>query len=147
MSQIARIRSIIGTFGENGLITIGKIALRTGFPKPSVRRVLSYLNSRGEIERIERGLYSPRIGGQVDVWYQKFIGTQKYRGNPRQFYAITFEKNDIDREEELLDALDDYLGRRGYIDGAGNTGYASDKIKRPDISFNAIYPKIETGEL
>jgi alkylated DNA nucleotide flippase Atl1 len=160
VTQIDRIRTLIQNISTGNPITTKDISKITGFPEPSIRRVLSGLVAKGEITRVRRGFFTSsrkesesenirfRMGEREDLddWHRKFIGTQKYKGNPRQFFALTYERNDIDRETELLDELDGFLNAE-YVQSAGNTGYADDIIDESQTQDEFIFPSIQVGYL
>ena len=153
MTQIERIREIIRKFDVAELFTGKEIENETGFPKSSIRRTLGSLVKTEEINRVEPGLFVRKdisqFGVQIDEsedFRRKFIGTQKYKDNPRQFFAVTYEKNDIDRESELLIALGKLLNEN-YVQSAGDTGYSIDSVEPRDVLGEAIFPNIQVGKL
>ena len=157
MTQKNDILEFLRSFPASTLITNAEIREQFGFPSASVRRITGSLVRDGRISRVEAGLFKiepddepdtdkPPKGAIIDEFRRKFIGTQKYRGNPRQFFAITYENNDVDREVELIDALDRFLNKN-YVDATGNTGYADDIVSPFEVERNFIYPSIQVGEL
>lgn len=140
MTQIDTIRRIIQGIGSGELFSISDIRSDTKFPRASIRRVLSRLSRQGEITRVKRGLF------KAEQFRRKFIGTTKYKGNPRQFFALTYEANDEDREIELLEALNQFLNEE-YVDAAGNTGYADDFVDATEVDEGFIFPNIQVGDL
>lgn len=158
MTQIERIRDIIRKFEDSTLFNIAEIRERTNIPQASVRRILGGLANNGEISRVEPGLFkvpqredTTRFGGQVDEdefqeIHRKFIGTQKYGKDTRQFFALTFEENEIDREGDLLDALRDFLNTN-YLDAAGDTGYSDQIVPQADVQEQFRFPSIQVDEL
>jgi len=141
--QIDRLRDVISGFVSGELFSTRDIEDETGFPRPSIRRLTGNLVKTGEIERVEPGLF--KRGDIEDGWHRKFIGTQKYGGSNRQFFALTFEQNDTDREAELLGALDDFLNNTGFVESAGDTGYSDQIVEAPDTNY--IYDSIQVGQL
>jgi len=152
MTQIEQIRDIIvNTLKVGDLISTSEIARSTGIPRPSVRRVLSQLVSDGEIRRVEPGLFSrvdsTRLGGQVDGTYRrKFVSGLFYcGGKKRQFFATTFEIDNISREEELIRFLENGIASN-CSELRENHGY-SDEPGFEDRESFPRYPNIEGGEL
>lgn len=75
---------------------------------------------------------------------RKFISGLFYcGGNKRQFYALTFEQNDTDREDELLQVLEATF--TNCSDMREDHGYSTDRVDKSEVS--AIFPDVETGEL
>lgn len=140
MTQIDRIRSFIQSVGSSNIFTINDIQTDTKFPRASIRRILSGLSQKDEISRLEPGIFTP------NQFRRKFIGTQKYKGNSRQFFALTYESNDIDRESELLQTLDGFLNDE-YVKSASNTGYSDDIIESNEVQTEFIFPNVQVGEL
>ena len=106
VTQTDRVRSFLQNIGSGNLFSTSDVFEDTGIPKPTIRRILAGLVRSTEITRREPGIFrinildkSQEVEQKIDVWHRKFIGTQKYKGNPRQFFAVTYEKNDFDREE------------------------------------------------
>ena len=154
MSQIDKIRKYIDSIGEGTLFDITEIQEELNFPRPSIRRILGGLVNSGEISRVESGLFrvperddTSRFGGQIDGnLVRKYVSGLFYCSNKkRQFFAATFERNDIDRESELLDRLDEEFSDR-CSDIRDNYGYSQDEFFESETNL-AIYPEIEVGEL
>jgi len=153
VTQIERIRGIIDTLEEREIFNIQEIRERTNLPLPSIRRVLGTISKSGEISRIEPGLFrinrddSSRFGGQVDDFHRKFVSGLFYCGSDvkRQFFAITFEANNIDREEELIRFLEDGIAS-DCSKLRENHGYSS-QSGFEDRESVPRYPEIEGGEL
>ncbi len=75
----------------------------------------------------------------VDDWRRKIVKTGASRkGHRKQIFAFTFERNEIDRFEELRDELEEWgditLNELGY----------DDYLQEPGIE-NPIYPDIAVG--
>ena len=73
--------------------------------------------------------------------YRKYISMIAYDNPKRQFYALTYEDNDEDREEELVQALIEFFNSEGFV-FASDYGYSQD-----EASGNPIYPEIEVNYL
>lgn len=75
---------------------------------------------------------------------RKFVSGLFYcGGKKRQFFAVTYEEDDADRELELLQFLEETY--RNCSDMRSNHGYSED-FESPDNESH-IWPNIETGEL
>jgi len=143
VTQIEDIQNFIDGRGRNELFTITDVDEMFGFPRPSIRRVLSHLANEGRITRVERGLF--KVGGKVDV-RRKFVSGLFYcGGKKRQFFAQTLERNNIDREEDLIKAIETTFGN--CSDMRKNHGYTDDIVTESEVSGGSFYPEIETGEL
>lgn len=142
MTQTDEIRKIIRQIERGTLFDTAEIRERTNFPNSSIRRVLGNLARNEEISRVERGLY--RTGR--DETRRKFVSGLFYcGGKKRQFFAETFEKNTIDREEELISAIESAFGN--CSDMRLNHGYTDDIFTEGQVPDSVIYPTIEVGEL
>jgi len=146
VTQIDTIRKILRGFETGELITTREIISSTGFKEPSVRRLTGNLVETGEISRIEPGLFRKEEGdGELnEIFHRKFIGTAKYQNKPRQWFAVTYEANDIDRETELLRGLKQHLNEH-FVDATGDTGYSDQVTETFDPNY--VYPSIQVGEL
>lgn len=74
-------------------------------------------------------------------WTRKYISMIAYDNPNRQFYALTFEDNDVDREQELVQALVEFFGSEGFV-FSSDYGYSSDSGKG-----SPIFPDIEVSYL
>tara|TARA_R110002012_G_scaffold93283_1_gene226212 strand:- start:290 stop:904 length:615 start_codon:yes stop_codon:yes gene_type:complete len=78
-----------------------------------------------------------------DVWYKKILKTGETK-NPKwktstDIEAVTFEKNDINRFQDMLDTIVDNIMEISYIDKAG---YDQERIGADFIDEEAQYPNI-----
>ena len=78
-----------------------------------------------------------------DIWYKKILKTGETK-NPKwktstDIEAVTFEKNDINRFQEMLDTIVDSIMEISYIDKAG---YDQERIGADFIDEQAQYPNI-----
>lgn len=150
MTQIDTIRALFQNFSASDILTITDIQIATKFPRASIRRVLSSLSTNEEITRLQQGVFTTSTEGvsvlDEEEFHRKFIGTGKSGSSSRQFFAVTFEANDIDRENELVERLIEFVNEN-FLDIAGTTGYADDTIDTRDIDLNFTYPSIQVGVL
>lgn len=152
VTQIDIIRRIIDDLEEDELFDISEIRQRTNIPNPSIRRTLGELAKSGEISRIEPGLFkvertSKEVGEELDgTFRRKFVSGLFYcNGKKRQFFAITFEDDDISREEELIRFLENEIAS-DCSELRENHGY-SDQSGFEDTESIPRYPEIDGGEL
>jgi hypothetical protein len=101
-----------------------------------------------DIVRADRSLGRLQIGDSditdSDLFIRKFVAGLVYcGGKKRQVFAITFEEDDTDREEELLDAIEQDLSRE-CSPIRENRGYSEEPGQSPG-SGSAIWPEIEVG--
>lgn len=140
MTQKDEIRKIIEEIEEGSLFDIAEIQERTDFLRPSIRRILGNLEHAGEISRVEQGLY--RVGRAR----RKFVSGLFYcGGRKRQYFAQTYEFNNIDRERELIDEIESTFGN--CSDMRENHGYSDDIISEGQVPRSQIFPFMEVGEL
>lgn len=83
------------------------------------------------------------IDDDFDVWYKKILKTGETK-NPKwktstDIEAVTFEKNDINRFQDMLDTIVDNIMEISYIDKAG---YDQERIGADFIDEEAQYPNI-----
>jgi len=77
---------------------------------------------------------------------RKFVSGLFYCGGiKRQFFAQTFEQNDVDRSDALLRELEQITSNCSDI--RDNFGYSDDEVDNSKVSNNAIFPDVESGEL
>jgi len=152
VNQIDRIRQVIESMGPNNLFNTDEIRQQTDFPRPSIRRVLSTLAKNEEINRIETGLFktgddgSFQSGGELVDFRRKFVSGLFYcSGRKRQFFALTFEANNRDREEELVQFLEDEIAS-DCSELRENHGYSDESGFDSETSVPR-YPDIQGGEL
>lgn len=142
MTQIEEIRQIIREMGQNTTFHNSEIQEQTDIIRTSVNRVLASLARNGEIHRIRIGLYT---GGDLVEFRQKFVSGLFYCGGAkRQYFGITYEANDIIREMELIQEIENAFGN--CSDMRKNHGYSSD-IFEGEVPRNEKYPNIGVGEL
>jgi hypothetical protein len=101
----------------------------------------------------EPDLLQEFVGTQSDVppgdeitsfeFTRKFVSGLFYCGGEKvQWFGLTFEQNDTDRSDALLDAIDEVSGNK-CSDIRENFGYESSEVDRSEVRTNAIWPDIE----
>lgn len=99
--------------------------------------IAEYTGSRYAGDLLDAEITEPR------EWIRKFVAGLVYcHGKKQSYYALTYEDNDTDREQELLDAIesetsDHCSSLRDYH------GYSQDAVEKEDPEH--IYPDIEVG--
>ena len=116
-------------------------------PIPSTRRNLSGLEDNDVITRLgKKGARGVKYGFVVDdgVWYKKILKTGQTK-NPlwktsTNIEAVTYEPNDINRFQDMLNTIVDNIMEISYIDEAG---YDYEPIGYDFIDEQAQYPRIK----
>lgn len=108
----------------------------------TVADALSRLVQLEIADRVSRGRYV--LAGE-EIFFRHYLSALAYCGGKKiQFYALTFDVNDLDREEELFNAIIEET-----FDSCGNwddTGYEITESNEGMDSGNS-YPEIEVGRL
>ena len=138
---------------ENHLKSLGIYTGKT--PTRSINRdVLKYLRKNfpefeklttKEVRKTKDKPVKEKIIGDppFDIWYKKILKTGETK-NPKwktstDIEAVTFEKNDINRFQDMLDSITDNIMEISYIDKAG---YDQERIGADFIDEEAQYPNI-----
>ena len=138
---------------ENHLESLGIYTGKT--PTRSINRdVLKYLRKNfpefeklttKEVRKTKDKPVKEKIIGDppFDIWYKKILKTGETK-NPKwktstDIEAVTFEKNDINRFQDMLDSITDNIMEISYIDKAG---YDCERIGADFIDEEAQYPNI-----
>jgi len=138
---------------ENHLESLGIYTGKT--PTRSINRdVLKYLRKNfpefeklttKEVRKTKDKPVKEKIIGDppFDIWYKKILKTGETK-NPKwktstDIEAVTFEKNDINRFQDMLDSITDNIMEISYIDKAG---YDQERIGADFIDEEAQYPNI-----
>lgn len=127
------------------------------FARSSVRRILPKLLKEGKLIRETRGHYN--INDEViEKIYRKILKVgASCKGKQVLLFALTFEFNDIDREDELMQELQfnfreyDIIPANRNLDNWGKNkqyeevGYSSEEWEEP-VKINQFFPNIRTGK-
>lgn len=114
--------------------------LRENFPEFEKLTTKEVRETKDEIVPIKpRDIVPP----DDNIWYKKILKTGETK-NPKwktstDIEAVTFEKNDINRFQDMLDTIVDNIMEISYIDKAG---YDQERIGADFIDEEAQYPNI-----
>ena len=126
------------------------------FAKSSVRRILQELLADNKLIRETRGHYN--INEEIiEVIYRKILKVgASCKGKQVLLFALTFEYDDTDREDELMQELQfdfrecDIIPANRNLDNWGKNkeykevGYASEKWEE-SVKINQFFSNIRTG--
>jgi len=139
---------------SQGIFDIGEIQEATGYPRPSIRRVLSTETRKGNLERYSRGVYStPEFIGQNIVWYfHQLMGTAFRSNEPIGWVAITkTQEPDLYLEVQLEHAINNTCTNSCSI--LFNPEYGVQHYSQAEAKENGMYnlaptyPSIAVSEL
>jgi len=148
MTQIERIFEIFDNSSEEEFFNSRIIQQETNFPLGSIRRVLSELARDNNIIRVRDGLFVriPKEESDPKQYRRKYVSGIFYcQGGKMSHYALTFEDNDIDRSQYLINELEEEFSDR-CSEMRDYFGYSEQDTQ--DIpNDNQIYPNVEVGTL